>query len=73
MADLHFDTSALVKYYVQLAVALRYRGVLDTLQRPLTFVSGDRTVLTAAGSEGLLTDNPFDHVSPLDTAPPPVP
>jgi hypothetical protein len=44
---------------VQLAVAL--------VERSLTFVSGDKTLLSAAQAEGLLTDNPFDHVSPLDT------
>jgi hypothetical protein len=30
----------------------------------LTFVSGDNTLLTAAQTEGLLTDNPFAHISP---------
>lgn len=55
---------------VQVAVALRYHMRLDALRLPVTFVSGDRTVLTAARAEGLLTDNPFDHISPLDTAPP---
>jgi len=33
----------------------------------LTFVSADDTQRAAAQAEGLLTENPFDHVSPLDT------
>jgi hypothetical protein len=44
-----------------------------TVPLPVTFVSGDGTLLTAAGSEGLLTDNPFDHVLPLDTPSPHIP
>jgi hypothetical protein len=31
------------------------------------FVSGDDMLIKAAQAEGLLTDNPFDHVSPQDT------
>jgi len=55
---------------VQLAVALRYAATLASSQILLTFVSGDRALLTAARAEGLVTDNPFDHVSPIDTADP---
>jgi predicted nucleic acid-binding protein len=49
---------------VQLAVALRQNQVLAAHDLTLTFVSGDDTLLVAAQSEGLPTDNPFDHVSP---------
>lgn len=52
---------------VQLAVALRCQQALAPLPLLLTFVSGDRTLLAAARAEGLLTDNPFDHVVPEDT------
>lgn len=52
---------------VQLAVALRCSRTLATHEFPLTFISGDNTLVTAAQAEGLLTDNPFDHVSPQDT------
>lgn len=52
---------------VQLAVALRQAQALARRQITLTFVSGDDTLLTAAQAEGLLTDNPFDHVAPQDT------
>jgi predicted nucleic acid-binding protein len=51
---------------VQLAVALRHSQALAAHDLALTFVSGDDTLLTAAQSEGLPTDNPFDHVSPHD-------
>ena len=54
---------------VQLAVALRYQRVLRSLHLVPTLVSGDRTLLAAARSEGLLIDDPFDHVSPSDTLP----
>lgn len=47
---------------VQLAVALRYGLVLAGY--PFTFVSGDTTLLTAARTEGLAIENPFDHVAP---------
>lgn len=50
---------------VQLAVALRYHRVLATHR--LTFVCGDNTLITAAQTEGLPTDNPFNHVAPEDT------
>lgn len=51
---------------VQLAVALRHSRALAALHLTLTFVSGDDTLLNAAQAEGLLTDNPFDHISPHD-------
>ena len=52
---------------VQLAVALRQNRALATVRQSLIFVSGDKTLLTAAKAEGLAIDNPFDHVSPQDT------
>lgn len=52
---------------VQLAVALRHSQALAVYNLPLTFVSGDNTLLNAAQAEGLPTDNPFDHISPHDT------
>jgi uncharacterized protein len=52
---------------LQLAVAVRYVQVLPESRQLLTFVSGDRTLLRAADAEGLVVDNPFDHVSPQDT------
>jgi len=52
---------------VQLAVALRHSRALATHRLTLTFVSGDDTLLAAAQTEGLPTDNPFDHISPQDT------
>lgn len=52
---------------VQLAVALRHNRALGLQQLTLTFVSGDNALLAAAQAEGLLTDNPFDHVTPQDT------
>ena len=56
---------------VQLAVALRYAGILAVFGLPLTFVSGDATLLAAARAEGLPTENPFDHVAPEDAPGPP--
>jgi uncharacterized protein len=53
---------------VQLAVALRYDSILSVRHLDSTFVSGDRTLLTAANTEGLQIDNPFDHVLPQDTS-----
>jgi len=50
-----------------LAVALRQNRALTTVRQSLVFVSGDKTLLTAAKAEGLAIDNPFDHVSPQDT------
>jgi predicted nucleic acid-binding protein len=52
---------------VQLAVALRQNRALALVERSLIFVSGGRTLLSAVQGEGLATDNPFDHVSSLDT------
>lgn len=52
---------------VQLAVALRHYQALVIRGVTLTFVSGDKALVTAAQVEGLLTDNPFDHVLPQDT------
>jgi uncharacterized protein len=52
---------------VQLAVALRHRQLLSSYQHTVTFVCSDHTLLTAAQAERLLTDHPFDHVSPHDT------
>ena len=51
---------------VQLAVALRYGPILSGY--PFTFVSGDGTLLAAAQAEGLVTENPFDHVIPDESA-----
>ena len=51
---------------VQLAVALRQNQSLLTVRQTLTFISGDRTLLTAAAAEGLAVDNPFEHASPED-------
>jgi len=52
---------------VQLAVALRCNRILAAREFPLTFVSGDKSLVAAAQAQGLLTDNPFEHVSPQDT------
>jgi len=52
---------------IQLAVALKHSRALAAHRLTLTFVSGDDTLLAAAHAESLLTDNPFDHVSPRDT------
>jgi uncharacterized protein len=52
---------------VQLAVALRHSQLLSQRGLTLTFVSGDNALLSAARAEGLLIENPFDHVSPQDT------
>lgn len=52
---------------VQLAVALRQHRILAEQDFSSTFVSGDATLLEAAQSEGLATDNPFDHVVQDDT------
>ncbi|MFQ5614258.1 MAG: type II toxin-antitoxin system VapC family toxin [Anaerolineae bacterium] len=51
---------------VQLAIALRHGQALAPHNLTATFVSGDNTLVTAAQAEGLLTDNPFDHVLPQD-------
>ncbi|MFQ5595320.1 MAG: hypothetical protein ACE5HA_14330 [Anaerolineae bacterium] len=55
---------------MQLAVALRHSRALAHQQLSLTFATGDNALLTAAQAEGLLTDNPFDHVSSQDTPEP---
>lgn len=52
---------------VQLAVALRRSQSLAIHDLALNFVSGDATLTAAAQAEGLLTDNPFDHVLPQDS------
>ena len=52
---------------VQLAVALRHNQVLAARGLATTFISGDGTLVKAGQAEGLLTDNPFEHVSPQDT------
>jgi len=52
---------------VQLAVALRHNQIMVAHGMTTTFVSGDDALIKAAQAEGLLTDNPFDHVSPQDT------
>jgi predicted nucleic acid-binding protein len=46
---------------VQVAAALRLQQTLGP-DRALVFVTGDKTVTTAAQSEGLTVDNPFWHV-----------
>ncbi|MGB9870052.1 MAG: type II toxin-antitoxin system VapC family toxin [Anaerolineae bacterium] len=55
---------------VQLAIALRCQEALAPASVSLTLVSGDRALLAAARAEGLLTDDPFDHVAPEDAPPP---
>jgi predicted nucleic acid-binding protein len=51
---------------VQVAAALRLQQTLEP-DRPLAFVAGDKTVTTAAQSEGLTVDNPFWHVDESET------
>jgi predicted nucleic acid-binding protein len=46
---------------VQVAATLRLQQTLGP-DRALVFVAGDKTVTTAAQSEGLTVDNPFWHV-----------
>lgn len=48
---------------VQLATALQHSRLLATYELTLTFVCGDKTLLTAAHSEQLSVENPFDHVA----------
>ena len=50
---------------VQLAIALRCGKALAGHDTKLVFVSGDRTQISAAQAEGLLTDDPFDHIAPV--------
>ncbi len=52
---------------VQLTVAIRYSQTLAAHKLALIFVSGDKTLLTATQAEKLTADNPFEHISPLDT------
>lgn len=55
----------LIKGYdaVQVASAV---SAQHSLALNLTFVSGDKQALVAAGGAGLLIDDPFDHVVPED-------
>jgi uncharacterized protein len=46
---------------VQLATALSVRETLSQRDIPLTFVSGDSTLVVAATTEGVMVDNPFWH------------
>ena len=46
---------------VQLATALSVRETLAEHDIPLTFVSGDSTLVAAATTEGVVVDNPFLH------------
>lgn len=52
---------------VQLTVALHRNQNLAIHDLALTFVSGDAALITAARAEGLLTENPFDHILPQDS------
>jgi predicted nucleic acid-binding protein len=47
---------------VQVAIALHLQQVLSEQELCLTFVSSDHQALDAAEAEGLLVENPFDHV-----------
>jgi uncharacterized protein len=49
---------------VQLATALHVHQALA--DQALTFVCGDRALLTAAQAEKLSVDNPFEHVMPQE-------
>ncbi len=51
---------------IQLATALRSQRLLADHQLAFTFVTGDTPLIAAAQAEELLTDNPFDHLSPSD-------
>ena len=55
---------------VQVAAALHLQQTLGP-ERPLTFVAGDKSVVTAAQAEGLAVDNPFWHVAENETSPTP--
>lgn len=46
---------------VQLAAALFIKARVESNGHSLTFISGDKKLLTAAKAEGLQIDNPFDH------------
>jgi predicted nucleic acid-binding protein len=65
----HLTQRYLLKAYdaVQLAVALRYSQFSAAHGLVIAFVSGDNALIKAAKAEGLLTDNPFEHVLPQDT------
>jgi len=52
---------------IQLAVALRYQEMLNAIQVDIVFVSGDKTLNSAAQGAGLAIDNPFSHVLPQDS------
>lgn len=52
---------------IHLAIALRQNSTLRAHGFTLMFVSGDRTLLTAAQAEELSTENSFDHALPEDT------
>jgi uncharacterized protein len=51
---------------IQLATALRSHRLLADHQLAFTFITGDTPLIAAAQAEELLTDNPFDHLSPSD-------
>lgn len=51
---------------VQVAAALQLQQTLGT-DHPLTFIAGDKTVITAAHAEGLAVDNPFWHATRDDS------
>lgn len=51
---------------VQVAVALRYQQELSLLNQTLVFISGDKKVNAAAQAEGLIVDDPFNHVVTSD-------
>ncbi len=51
---------------IQLATALRSYRLLADHQRAFTCVTGDTPLIAAAQAEELLTDNPFDRLSPSD-------
>lgn len=66
----YFDTSALIKRYVQvraydavqLASAITANRALHAARRSrLTFVSADDRLVKAAAAEGVIVDNPNDH------------
>lgn len=67
----HLTQSHPLKAYdaVQLAVAVRHSQALATHHLSIIFVGGDKTLLEAALAEGLVTNNPFDHIMLQDTPP----
>ncbi len=46
---------------VHLATALSQASFVNRYGEPLTFISGDAQLLTAARAAGLVVENPFDH------------